>query len=178
MNHGWTYINIDDTWQGKRDPQTKALQGNKKFPDMKKLCDEIHALGLKPGIYSTPWITSLRRVTPAAPPTTPSGDWEKPTVDKKGRVNNKTKPWHMGEYRFTQADAKQWAEWGFDYLKYDWNPIEEPEVKEIHDALLASGRDVVLSLSNNAPVRGRRDVRRATPTPGGRPATSATRGGA
>src|SRR3954447_2737421 len=34
VNHGWTYINIDDTWQGKRDPQTHALQGNEKFPDM------------------------------------------------------------------------------------------------------------------------------------------------
>jgi alpha-galactosidase len=153
VNHGWTFINIDDTWQGKRDPQTTALQGNKKFPDMKKLCDEIHALGLKPGIYSTPWITSYAR-HPGGSADNPEGAWEKPTVDKKGRVNNKTKPWHMGEHRFTQADAKQWAEWGFDYLKYDWNPIEEPEVKEIHDALLASGRDVVLSLSNNAPFEG------------------------
>src|SRR5437660_1642766 len=52
VNHGWTYINIDDTWQGKRDPQTKALQGNEKFPNMKALCDEIHDLGLKAGIYS------------------------------------------------------------------------------------------------------------------------------
>src|SRR4051812_1830662 len=42
INHGWSYINIDDTWQGKRDPQTHALQGNEKFPDMKGLCDEIH----------------------------------------------------------------------------------------------------------------------------------------
>jgi alpha-galactosidase len=150
VNHGWTYINIDDTWQGKRDPQTHSLQGNDKFPDMKKLCDEIHALGLKPGIYSTPWITSYAR-HPGGSADNPEGAWEKPTVDKKGRVNNKTKPWHMGEYRFAAADAKQWADWGFDYLKYDWNPIEEPEVKEIHDALLAGGRDVVLSLSNNAP---------------------------
>jgi alpha-galactosidase len=150
VNHGWTYINIDDTWQGKRDSQTKALQGNDKFPDMKKLCDEIHALGLKPGIYSTPWITSYAR-HPGGSADNPQGTWEKPTVDKKGRVNNKTKPWHMGEYRFATNDAKQWADWGFDYLKYDWNPIEEPEVKEMHDALLASGRDVVLSLSNNLP---------------------------
>jgi alpha-galactosidase len=150
INHGWTYVNIDDTWQGKRDPKTHALQGNEKFPDMKRLCDEVHALGLKAGIYSTPWITSYARY-PGGSADNPAGDWEKPNVDKKGRVNNKTKPWHMGDYRFAAADAKQWAEWGFDYLKYDWNPIEEPEVKEIHDALLASGRDVVLSLSNNLP---------------------------
>ena len=34
--HGWTYINIDDTWQGKPDPTTHALQPNEKFPDMKE----------------------------------------------------------------------------------------------------------------------------------------------
>ncbi len=28
------------------------------FPRMKQLCDEVHGLGLKIGIYSTPWITS------------------------------------------------------------------------------------------------------------------------
>src|SRR5438093_2216771 len=39
VNHGWSYINIDDTWQGDRDPRTMALQGNEKFPDMKALCD-------------------------------------------------------------------------------------------------------------------------------------------
>jgi alpha-galactosidase len=57
----------------------------------------------------------------------------------------------MGDYPFATNDARQWAEWGFDYLKYDWNPIEEPEVKMMHDALIASGRDIVYSLSNNLP---------------------------
>src|SRR5436190_22082491 len=56
IKHGWTYINIDDTWQGARGGKYNALQGNDKFPDMKKLCDEIHGLGLKAGIYSTPWV--------------------------------------------------------------------------------------------------------------------------
>ena len=55
INYGWTYINIDDAWQGIRGGKYNAIQPNKKFPDMKKLCDDIHALGLKAGIYSTPW---------------------------------------------------------------------------------------------------------------------------
>jgi alpha-galactosidase len=148
INHGWTYINIDDTWQGKRDPQTKALQGNSKFPDMKALCDEIHNLGLKAGIYSTPWITSYAN-HPGGSADDAEGTWSKPTIEKKSNVNKKVKPWHMGEHAFATNDAKQWAEWGFDYLKYDWNPIEEPEVKMMRDALLASGRDIVYSLSNN-----------------------------
>jgi alpha-galactosidase len=148
INHGWTYINIDDTWQGKRDPNTKALQGNEKFPNMKALCDEIHDLGLKAGIYSTPWITSYANHAGGSADN-PDGTWSKPTIDKKGNVNKKVKPWHMGDYSFAMQDAKQWADWGFDYLKYDWNPIEEPQVKEMNDALLASGRDIILSLSNN-----------------------------
>ena len=58
VDHGWSYINIDDTWQGARDPTTHALQPNQKFPDLRALADTVHGLGLKLGIYSTPWITS------------------------------------------------------------------------------------------------------------------------
>ena len=56
VNHGWTYINIDDGWQGQRGGKYNAIQPNTKFPDMKGLADEIHGMGLKIGIYSTPWI--------------------------------------------------------------------------------------------------------------------------
>ena len=82
INHGWTYINIDDTWQGKRGGEFNGLQGNEKFPDMKGLCDEIHNLGLKAGIYSTPWITSYARF-PGGSSDDPSGAWGKQTTDRK-----------------------------------------------------------------------------------------------
>jgi alpha-galactosidase len=52
-DHGWAYINIDDGWQDKRDAQGEILPNNK-FPDMKALCDYVHGLGLKIGIYSSP----------------------------------------------------------------------------------------------------------------------------
>jgi alpha-galactosidase len=58
IHHGWSYINIDDAWQGQRGGKFNGIQGNEKFPDMKGLCDKVHALGLKIGIYSTPWVTS------------------------------------------------------------------------------------------------------------------------
>jgi alpha-galactosidase len=35
INHGWSYVNIDDAWQGKREGKDKALLANDKFPDMK-----------------------------------------------------------------------------------------------------------------------------------------------
>ena len=65
VNYGWTYINIDDSWQHHRDPNDRTRGGrlrddqgniipNAQFPDMKGLTDYIHSLGLKVGIYSSP----------------------------------------------------------------------------------------------------------------------------
>ncbi|HEX3800819.1 MAG TPA: NPCBM/NEW2 domain-containing protein [Verrucomicrobiae bacterium] len=53
INHGWTYINIDDCWEDSRDAEGR-IQSNKKFPDMKALTDYVHSKGLKIGIYSSP----------------------------------------------------------------------------------------------------------------------------
>ncbi|HEY4354987.1 MAG TPA: glycoside hydrolase family 27 protein [Acidobacteriaceae bacterium] len=50
---GYIYVNIDDTWEGKRDAQGN-IQGNEKFPNMKALSDYVHSKGLKLGIYSSP----------------------------------------------------------------------------------------------------------------------------
>lgn len=146
INHGWTYINIDDTWQGARGGPFNAIQGNEKFPDLKKLCDGVHALGLKIGIYSTPWTTSYATHIGGSAEN-PEGTWTRPQGKKV--VNKKILPWAIGKYHFATNDASQWAAWGIDYLKYDWNPIEAPETKEMADALSHSGRDIIFSLSNN-----------------------------
>ncbi|HLJ57810.1 MAG TPA: putative Ig domain-containing protein [Chthonomonadaceae bacterium] len=152
--HGWSYINIDDTWQGERGGKYKALQGNAKFPDMQTLCDRIHDLGLKAGIYSTPWVSSYAGY-PGGSAMNADGRWTKPVGPKQ--VNKKILPWAPGPFPFARQDARQWADWGFDYLKYDWNPIEAPQVEEIDAALKESGRDFVLSLSNHAPIAGASD---------------------
>ena len=146
IDHGWTYVNIDDTWQGKRGGEFHGLQGNEKFPDIKKLCDQIHAMGLKFGIYSTPWETSYATF-PGGSSENPEGEWTKPAGKKT--VNKKILPWAIAQYHFYTNDANQWGAWGVDYLKYDWNPIELPETQEMYDALRNSGRDVIFSLSNN-----------------------------
>jgi len=65
INHGWTFINIDDFWQNHRDSKDQSLRGNlrdeggnivpnSRFGDMKKLADYVHSLGLKIGLYSSP----------------------------------------------------------------------------------------------------------------------------
>ena len=99
INHGWTYINIDDCWQSKhssKDPLVAGdgrdangiIQSNQRFPDMKALCDYIHRKGLKAGIYSSPGVYTCQG--------------------------------HTGSYQHEEQDARRYAEWGFDYLKYDW----------------------------------------------------------
>ncbi len=94
MDHGWSHINIDDGWEikgdsplPKRDGQGNILT-NDKFPDMKRLGDSVHALGLKFGIYSSPG------------PLTCGG--------------------YTASYRYEIHDARSYAQWGIDYLKYDW----------------------------------------------------------
>ena len=156
INHGWSYMNIDDGWQGKRGGKHHAiLPDSTRFPDMQKLVDEVHALGLKIGTYSTPWIESYgHRVGGSA--MNPEGTFER-TKENIAR-NKKLLPYAIGTYHFYANDAKQFAEWGFDYLKYDWNPIELPETKEMYDLLRASGRDIVYSLSNSTPFATIADI--------------------
>lgn len=51
--HGFQYVNIDDTWEGTRNPAGEILT-NEKFPNMKSTSDYVHSKGLKIGIYSSP----------------------------------------------------------------------------------------------------------------------------
>jgi alpha-galactosidase len=99
INHGYSYINIDDGWNVKLKSDDPILGGeardaagnlrsNKNFPDMKALCDVVHALGLKIGIYVSPG------------PSTCAG--------------------YEGSRGHEEQDAQQFAAWGFDFLKYDW----------------------------------------------------------
>lgn len=149
LDHGWTYVNMDDCWQGKRGGPDHAIQPDPAtFPDMQGLSNSIHALGLKIGIYSTPWAESYGRHVGGSSSDV-DGLWE--SVKVKTPYDKKIYPFAIGNYSFVDNDVKQWANWGIDYLKYDWFPIEIPETKEMYDALRSSGRDIIFSLSNNTP---------------------------
>jgi alpha-galactosidase len=136
INHGWTYINIDDCWEvkpGSGDPMLSGeprtpdgrINTNRKFPDMKKLADYVHSRGLKMGIYSSPG------------PLTCAG--------------------FTASYGFETQDASQYAVWGIDYLKYDWcsyGSVEKGTTREalqkpyrvMRRALDGVHRDIVFSL--------------------------------
>ena len=142
INHGWQYINIDDGWQGQRGGPFNAIQPNEKFPDMKAMCDYIHSLGLKAGIYSTPWTTSYAGFVGGSSDD-PKGAWQRPKNRRDG--------WRTGKYLFETNDARQWAEWGFDYAKYDWGVDRVELTRRMAEALAACDRDIVMELSNSVP---------------------------
>jgi alpha-galactosidase len=52
-DYGYAFVNIDDGWEAGRN-SAGEIEANEKFPDMKGLCDELHRMGLKIGIYSSP----------------------------------------------------------------------------------------------------------------------------
>lgn len=136
INHGYSYVNIDDCWMvkvGSDDPEiggpTRDAQGNilpnKQFPDMKALTDYIHAKGLRAGIYISP--------------------------------GPKTCAGCEGSYGHEAQDAKRFADWGFDFLKYDFcsyrtvwkgdTPEEQKRpYKLMGDLLKQQDRDIVFNL--------------------------------
>jgi alpha-galactosidase len=129
---GYVYLNIDDGWQGRRD-KNGTLHPNSKFPDMRALADYLHSKGLKFGIY-----TVIGPISCAG---------------------------YVGSLGYERQDARTFAEWGTDYLKYDWCSAEpfysfEPDgralFQKMGDALRATGRPIVYSLSGPAPVWGRK----------------------
>lgn len=145
INHGYCYVNIDDGWQGTRGGPFNAIQPNEKFGDMKRLCDDLHAMGLKVGNYSTPWKTSYAGFIGGGSDSA-DGAWAKlPPGTKKG--------WTHGTYRFEINDARQAAEWGIDYFKYDWGIDSLAFAQVMGDALRAQPRDIVLELSNSTPLK-------------------------
>lgn len=153
-NHGWSYINIDDAWQGLRGGALNALQPNEKFPKFKEMIDEVHAKGLKIGIYSTPWITSYAGYAGG------SSNFENGSFPDSVKLNKRNFR-YIGKYRFEKEDAQQMAAWGIDYLKYDWR-IELTSAERMSEALKNSGRDIVYSVSNSAPFTNVKDWARVS----------------
>ena len=125
VNHGWTYINIDDGWEAPERTQEGELLGNEKFPDFKALTGYVHDKGLKIGIYSGPGLETCGG--------------------------------YLASYQHECIDAQTWADWGIDFLKYDWCAYEEiakdhsleelkkPYIK-MNECLQNVNRDIVYSL--------------------------------
>jgi len=83
VDHGYSYVNINDGWQGQRGGKYRAIQPNEKFGDMRALCGYLHSLGLKAGIYSTPWTTSYAGFAGGSSDKE-DGAWQRPKSPDRG----------------------------------------------------------------------------------------------
>jgi alpha-galactosidase len=140
INHGWTYINTDFGWNTGEivDSVTLTLQPDpKKYPDFPGMCGYIHSLGLKVGLYSSPWMRGY------------SGFLGESALDAK-RTQFNADCGQLGPFTFEKQDVAQWLEWEIDYMKYDWHPNDIPCTERMATALRAVPRDIVYSLSNAA----------------------------
>ncbi|MGI8924398.1 MAG: putative Ig domain-containing protein [Fimbriimonadales bacterium] len=136
-DHGWSYINIDDCWQVRHPGIGRDAQGNILSNDR---FPDMKALA--EFIHSL----GLKAGIYSSPgPLTCAG--------------------FAGSYQHEEQDARQYAEWGYDYLKYDWCSYDEiakdkslSEYKKPYGVMRAAldkvSRDIVYSLCQY----GRADV--------------------
>jgi alpha-galactosidase len=129
---GYEYVNIDDCWaERQRNAEGNLVPDRNRFPNgIKALADYVHSKGLKFGIY-----TSAGTMT----------------------CNELGFP---GSLDHEDQDARLFASWGVDYLKYDNCNNQGRDAVErytrMRDALARTGRPIVFSIcewGSNQPWR-------------------------
>ena len=99
INHGWAYVNIDDCWQSKHSSKDPLVAG-----------DGRDAAGV---IQSNNKFPDMKALC----------DYIHGKGLKAGIYSSPglyTCQGHTGSLGHEEQDARRYAEWGFDYLKYDW----------------------------------------------------------
>ena len=140
-DYGYRFVNVDSTWQGHRD-ENGVIVPNEKFPDMEKMCDEIHKKGLCCGIYATPMRNAWGwEGEKWGLPGVTDGEMDERFPKRMGGI---------GLIHHEAENARKWAEWGFDYLKYDWDRCEPENAMLMYDALGKTGRDFGLCFTIHA----------------------------
>lgn len=136
INHGYQYVNIDDCWGVKPDSKDLMLGGAGRDPQ-----GRVNANRRFPDMKAlTDYIHSKGLK---------AGIYTSP-----GRL---TCADHVGAYQHEAEDVARFAEWGFDFLKYDWcsygriakdhSPAElQKPYQLVGDLLRKQDRDMVLNL--------------------------------
>jgi alpha-galactosidase len=130
---GYQYVVVDDCWMNPNRDSGGNLQADPtRFPSgMKALGDYIHSKGLKFGIYQAP-------------------------LDKTCAQYFGSYPGATGSQGHEAQDARSFASWGVDYLKYDWcSPTgtindQVATFAKMRDALAATGRPILYSINSNS----------------------------
>ncbi|MFD8093350.1 glycoside hydrolase family 27 protein [Streptomyces malaysiensis] len=130
---GYRYVVVDDCWFDPQRDTAGDLRANPtKFPSgMKALGDYIHGKGLKFGIYQVP-------------------------NERTCAQGGGSYPGATGSKGHETQDARTFASWGVDYLKYDWCSSAGTRDEQVarftlmRDALRATGRPIVYSINPNS----------------------------
>jgi alpha-galactosidase len=121
---GYQFVNLDDCWMNGRDASGNIQWNMSKFPSGSGIVDYVHGKGLKIGLYSTPNTSTCSAV-----------------------FGTKSKTVVVGSLGHETQDAKTFASWKIDYLKYDQCTGPVSGFAVMRDALRASGRDIVYSIN-------------------------------
>jgi alpha-galactosidase len=122
---GYKYLILDDCWMGGRDKHGNLIANRARFPSgMKALGEFIHSKGLLFGIYESPNTVTCAVIWSGYPA-------------KLG----------VGSADHNQQDARTFASWGVDYLKYDHCKGDYDSFARMRDALRATGRPVLYSIN-------------------------------
>jgi alpha-galactosidase len=121
---GYEYVVMDGGWEGFHDANGVFHPNILKFPDMKKLCDYIHSLGLKVGIHTSPG------------PVTCSG--REATYGHEQQDAETFAHWGIDFVKYDWCSGSQ-----------VYRPDQMKEAYEkFHQALLRTGRPILYSFSN------------------------------
>ncbi len=134
--HGWQYINIDDCWMIKRGSKDAVLGGPTRDAEGRILCNKR--------------FPDMKALTDHVH-----------GLGLKVGIYTSPGPWTCagfeGAWQHEAQDAKSFADWGFDYLKYDWcgygSIAKKPNLAEMKKPYILMGkilrgldRDIVFSL--------------------------------
>jgi alpha-galactosidase len=130
---GYRYVIVDDCWYAPTRSANGSLRANgRTFPTgMRWLGWYLHSRGLRFGLYASASSTSCAQ-------------------------ENGIYPGATGSLGHEQQDARTFASWGVDYLKYDWcspnGTLHDQivEFKKMRNALRATGRPIIYSINPNS----------------------------
>lgn len=125
---GYRYVNLDAGWAAPdRDAEGNLRADPQWFPHgIAALADYAHSHGMLLGLYSSPFNQ----------------------ICGQARTN--------ASFGHETADARTFAAWGVDFLKYDWCRTDADLTEQVRvfstmrDALRASGRRIVYSINPNS----------------------------
>lgn len=138
---GYTYVNLDSGWQSsRRGGRYGSIVPHDGFSDMGALCARVHDLGLKIGIYSGPYVV---------PWGTDGCGSTSGLVDTRFPVRLGIAGKYVGMDKHEAADVAQWADWGIDYVKYDWADTDMENAARMGRQLARASRDIVYSITTS-----------------------------